>query len=94
MIAKVEYLGFPNCVEISNGESKLIVSTDFGPRILFYALDAGENILGWHPEAEVKTALGTRRPPPLDSPGQTCRFPMRRIMRRLNIIANVSEVVL
>ena len=62
MIANVEYLGFPNCVEISNGDAKLIVSTDFGPRILFYALDAGENILGWHGEAEVKTDLGTWKP--------------------------------
>ncbi len=62
MIAKAEYLGFPNCVEISNGDAKLIVSTDFGPRILFYGLDAGENILGWHGEAEVKTALGTWKP--------------------------------
>ncbi|MEJ7849469.1 MAG: hypothetical protein WKF92_15415 [Pyrinomonadaceae bacterium] len=62
MIAKVEYLGFPNCVEISNGDAKLIVSTDFGPRILLYALDAGENILGWHGGAEVKTGLGTWKP--------------------------------
>lgn len=62
MIAKVEYLGFPNCVEISNGDAKLIVSTDFGPRILLYALDAGENILGWHGDAEVKTDLGTWKP--------------------------------
>jgi len=62
LIGKIEYLGFPNCIEISNGDAKLIISTDFGPRILFYALDAGENILGWHGEAEVKTELGLWKP--------------------------------
>ncbi len=56
MIGKIEYLGFPNCIEISNGDAKLIISTNFGPRILFYALDAGENILGWHAVQRRKSA--------------------------------------
>ena len=51
-----------NCVQIDNGDSSVIISTEFGPRILQYALDDGENILGWHPEAEVKTDLGVWKP--------------------------------
>lgn len=61
MIEKIEFHG-ANCLLLSNGEIELIVSTDFGPRILFYGLGGGENILGWHPEARVETALGEWRP--------------------------------
>jgi len=62
MIKTTEYQNLQNCLEISNGDAKLIVSTDVGPRILFYGFDGGENILGWHPEAEVNTALGKWKP--------------------------------
>jgi hypothetical protein len=62
MIKTVEYEGIADCVEISNGDARLIVSTRFGPRILFYGFDDGENILGWHPHAAVETAIGTWRP--------------------------------
>lgn len=62
MVRKTEYQGFPNCLELSNADAKLIVSTDFGPRILYYALDGGRNILGWHPEAAVETELGRWKP--------------------------------
>ena len=59
MLRKIEYLGWPNCIEITNDSTRLVISTDFGPRILFYGLDETENILGWHPEAAVTTSLGT-----------------------------------
>lgn len=62
MIEKKDYLDLPNCVEISNGEAKLVISTDFGPRILFYGFQNGENILGWHPQARVETGIGEWRP--------------------------------
>ena len=62
MIEKVDHLGFPNCLAVSNGDAQLIVSTDFGPRILFYGLDDGKNILGWHGEAEVEMELGKWKP--------------------------------
>lgn len=62
MIKKIEYLGFPNCIELGNGTVRVIISTDFGPRILFYSFDGGENILGWHGEAAVNTELGTWKP--------------------------------
>jgi hypothetical protein len=62
MIKTVKYQNLPNCLEISNGDARLIISTDVGPRILFYGFDEGENILGWHPEAEVNTELGKWKP--------------------------------
>jgi hypothetical protein len=61
MIEKTEVHG-ANCLRLANGEIDLIVSTAFGPRILFYGFGGGENILGWHAEAKVQTALGEWRP--------------------------------
>jgi hypothetical protein len=62
MIEKTEFHG-TECLRLSNGEIDLIVSTAFGPRILFYGFTSGgENILGWHPDARVETALGVWRP--------------------------------
>ncbi len=62
MISMVEYQDVPNCVQISNGDARLIVSTEMGPRVLFFGYEDGENILGWHPQAAVETAIGTWRP--------------------------------
>lgn len=62
MIRKLEYFGYPNCLELSNGDASVIIATDFGPRVLNYALDGGENILGWHADARVETPLGTWKP--------------------------------
>ncbi|HEY0428813.1 MAG TPA: hypothetical protein VGC76_13615 [Pyrinomonadaceae bacterium] len=61
MIQQIEYLNFPNCLEISNGAARLVISTDFGPRVLFYGLTGGENILGFQPDAKVETRLGEWR---------------------------------
>ena len=62
MLQRFEYDGYANCLELSNADARLIVSTEFGPRIVFYGLDGGENILGWHPGAEVVTELGKWKP--------------------------------
>jgi hypothetical protein len=62
VIQKVTYKDVPDCIELSNGTAAVILATTFGPRILSYSLDDGENILGWHPEAAVQTPLGTWRP--------------------------------
>ena len=62
MILTTNYLSAANCVRIDNGDSCVVISTEFGPRILHYGLDGGENILGWHPEAKVETELGTWKP--------------------------------
>jgi hypothetical protein len=62
MIEKIEFYDRTGCLRLTNGETDLIVSIDFGPRILFYGLTGGENILGWHADAKVQTALGEWRP--------------------------------
>lgn len=61
MIEGSEYQGW-DCYAVSNSETVLIVSREFGPRILSYSLAGGENVLGWHPEAKVETELGVWRP--------------------------------
>lgn len=62
VIQQREYQGVKDCLEIASADARVTVSTGFGPRILLYALDGGENVLGWHPEAAVNTELGTWRP--------------------------------
>lgn len=62
MIQTTNYLSAGECVEIGNGDASLKISTGFGPRILHYSLDDGENIFGWHPDAEVRTELGIWKP--------------------------------
>lgn len=59
---KFEFLGFQNCLRLTNGEIEVIVATDFGPRILSYNFVGGENILGIHPELKVETKLGVFKP--------------------------------
>lgn len=59
---KIDFQGFPNCIRLSNGELEIVVTTDVGPRILFFGFKGGENILGWHPQAQVETAIGVWKP--------------------------------
>ena len=42
-ISKTEYLGWANCIKISNGIVELIVTTDVGPRIIHYGFKGGPN---------------------------------------------------
>ncbi len=41
----ITYEKIPNCCELTVNNQRLIVSTDFGPRIIHLSLDEGENIL-------------------------------------------------
>lgn len=59
---KIQYLDFQNCLRLSNGEIEVVVSTDFGPRVLAYNFIGGRNVLGIHAEARVETALGVFKP--------------------------------
>ena len=59
---KVQFLNFQNCLRLDNGEIEIIVSTDFGPRILAYNFIGGQNILGIHADAQVNTELGEFKP--------------------------------
>ncbi|MFN6962542.1 MAG: hypothetical protein ACK4S4_02120 [Pyrinomonadaceae bacterium] len=62
MIQEIEHSDFGPSLRLANGDAELIVPTSFGPRILHYAFDGGDNVLGWHPHAAVETELGEWRP--------------------------------
>lgn len=44
-LKQVDFYGFKNALELNNGIVKLIVTTDIGPRILFYGYTNGQNFL-------------------------------------------------
>ncbi len=44
-VKEMTYKSFGNCVEISNGIVKAVVTVDFGPRIINYSFTHGENIM-------------------------------------------------
>lgn len=44
------FAGFDNCLSLSNGEAELIITTEVGPRILFYGHPGGENLFALFPE--------------------------------------------
>ena len=58
-IIKTEYLGWTNCVKISNGIVELIVTTDVGPRIIHYGFKGGPNHMKVFPEQAGKSGLLT-----------------------------------
>ena len=62
MIRRIEYNGFAESIEITNGDTRLVLPVSIGPRVLFYGLDGGDNVFGWHPGAAVETPLGTWKP--------------------------------
>lgn len=62
MIQNVTCNGVADSIRLSNGTVEAVIATQFGPRILAYAFDGGENVLGWHPDAKVETDLGTWKP--------------------------------
>ncbi len=49
-IKQITYNDFGNCIEISNETVKVIVTVDFGPRIINYSFLNGENILFENPD--------------------------------------------
>jgi len=42
-IEKTAFSGWPNCYRITNGEAELIVTSDIGPRIMFFGFRGGQN---------------------------------------------------
>ena len=54
-IKKVEYKGWKNCLEISNGIVDLIATTDVGPRIIKFGFTGKENEFCEFPEHSGKT---------------------------------------
>ncbi len=48
-------------MRLTNGTVETVVTTGVGPRILAYNFVGGENVLGWHPQAIIHSALGEYR---------------------------------
>jgi hypothetical protein len=61
-VKKIQYKNLQNCIRLTNGEIEIVVTTDVGPRIIFYAFVGGENILGEHFDLKTETALGEFKP--------------------------------
>jgi len=61
-ITTVSCMGLPDCIQLSNGDVDLIVTTKVGPRILHYGTSGGQNHLAHFPDSSVKTALGSWKP--------------------------------
>ncbi len=61
-LEKIQYKNLTNCIRLANGEIEIVVTTDVGPRIIFYGFVGGENILGEHFDLKTETALGEFKP--------------------------------
>lgn len=61
-MAKLTYLGLPNCYRLGNDTVEVVVTTDVGPRVVRYARHGAENVLGEVPGVVLTTALGDWRP--------------------------------
>lgn len=55
MMRKINYGGWPNCIELSNGQIDLIATTDVGPRIIRFGFAHGKNIFKEFPGQMGKT---------------------------------------
>jgi len=58
---KVSYAGSSSNLRLSNGEVELIIATDYGPRVMRFAIagsDEKDNIFGIVPDVSVKSDLG------------------------------------
>lgn len=51
----VAYKGWANCVQFKNEKVTLVVTTEVGPRIIFFGFNDGENIFQNYPEMMGKT---------------------------------------
>ncbi|MDH7600987.1 MAG: hypothetical protein QHI38_02460 [Armatimonadota bacterium] len=62
-IENTKYSQYGNVVKLTNGIVDVMVTTDFGPRIIYYGFCGGPNILGELPKTEaVKTEFGEWHP--------------------------------
>lgn len=62
-IEKSVYSQYGNVVKLTNGVVDVMVTTDFGPRVIYYGFCGGQNILGELPRSEsVKTDFGEWHP--------------------------------
>ena len=47
---KISFLGWENCIQLSNQHIKLIVTADVGPRIIYFGFAGDENVFATFPE--------------------------------------------
>ena len=59
---KIQFENLLNCVRLINDEIEIVVTTDVGPRIMYYGSLEGENVVGVHLEAKVEPTLGEFKP--------------------------------
>ncbi|MEO6035514.1 MAG: hypothetical protein ABIQ35_09685 [Verrucomicrobiota bacterium] len=52
---KINYGGWSNCIELSNGEIDLVATTDVGPRIIRFGFAHGKNLFKEFPDQVGKT---------------------------------------
>jgi hypothetical protein len=50
----ISYLGWPNCIRLSNAETELVVATDIGLRLLQYGFKGGQNLFYLSPDDKGK----------------------------------------
>ena len=55
---RIDYLGHPGCVRMTNGEVEIVAAASFGPRILHYGFVGGKNLFGMFPEVGADTEMG------------------------------------
>lgn len=62
-VEKTQYSIYGNCYKLTNGTVDVLVTTDLGPRVIFYGFAGGNNILAeLGPDVVVKTELGDWHP--------------------------------
>jgi hypothetical protein len=49
-IDKIDYQGWPNSYRVSNGTIELVITSDIGPRIMFFGFPGGRNLFKEFPE--------------------------------------------
>ena len=54
-VKKISFEGWSNCVELKNGNFRLIVTTDVGPRIIGAFLDNSPNMMFVDPKTRGKS---------------------------------------
>jgi hypothetical protein len=57
----ISYMGWPNCIRLSNSEVELIITTDIGLRILHFGFISGQNIFYLSPDDKGKQGGGQWR---------------------------------
>ncbi len=46
----IEYEGWPDCIRLANGDAEVIITTAFGPRVIYYGRTGGPNAFHVIPE--------------------------------------------